>query len=236
MNNDLLLNDDLSWFEPVRVNLLSEWQTKTVIDDGKGNLEPLACSLLQFVNTATGHLSLACSLHGEAEQIEKLLSTPCFDDDPVVFFRLLLFLLDEFTARMKECSKLFGKDPFPKQPTIISVWTNRYAKHRTALLVRHHAQHLFEDEPRFNTALTGLNKHGKIELINTEWLKAHRTADIPGANRDLQSLVLIPPLTQFLTAAIGYYGDFLHFACLMPQALEQFQSPHHWNPIDLMKT
>jgi hypothetical protein len=233
MSNDMLLDNDLSWFEAVRINLLVEWQKSTVIDNGKGDVESLACSILQAANVGTGHLSVACSLNNEAEQIEKLLTTTCFDDEPVVFFRLLLFLLDEFTARMQECSNLIQNRAFPRQPVLISVWTNRYAKHRTAILIQHHAQHLFEDEPRFGAALASLRKHGKIQFIDTSWLKAHAKADIAGANRDIQSVVIVPPLIDFLTAAIHYYSDFRNFACSIPKALEQFQSPHHWKPIDL---
>jgi hypothetical protein len=233
MSNDLLLHDDLAWFAAVRSRLLNEWQTKTVVSSGKGDVESLACSILQAVNISTGHLSLACSLQSEAAQIEKLLNTICFDDDPVLFFRLFLFLLDEFTDRMQECSNLIQQRAFPEQPKLISVWTNRYAKHRTAILIQHHAQHLFEDEPEFGAAIAKLKKHGKIEFIDTAWLKTPQKADIAGANRDLQSVVIIPPLIHFLLEAIQYYSDFRQFACSAPKALEQFQSEHHWKPIDL---
>jgi hypothetical protein len=235
MSNDVLLYDDLSWFESVRSGLRSEWQTKTVVKSTAGGIESLACSLLQAVDTGTGHLSLACSLNSEADQIEKLLDTTCFDDDPVLFFRLLLFLLDEFTARMQECYRLIGKHPAPKQPDLISVWSNRYAKHRTTILIQHHAQHVFEDEPRFGVTIDTLQKHGKIEFIDTNWLKANPKADPVSANRDLHSVVVIPQLIHFLTGAIRYYADFRAQACSLSRALEQFQSPHHWNPLDLTK-
>lgn len=231
----MLLYDDVSWFKPIRENLLNEWQTKTEVASPDGDPEPMACSILQAVNTATGHLSLACSLQSEAEQIEKLLNTTCFDDDPVVFFRLLLFLLDEFTARMQECYGLLGLRKAPKQPILISIWTNRYAKHRTAILIQHHAQHLFEDEPYFTGARTALDALGKITFVDTEWLKSNQRVNLASANQDQQAVVIVPKQIEFLKDAIQYFSDFRSYACSNPKALEQFQSPHHSKPLDLIR-
>src|SRR5437879_1330784 len=108
MSNDILLYDDVSWFASIRQNLLSEWQTKTVVASPGRDIESLACSILQAVNNSVGHLSLACSLQSEAHQIETLLNRTCFDNDPVLFFRVLLFLFHEFTARMKDRYRLLG--------------------------------------------------------------------------------------------------------------------------------
>jgi hypothetical protein len=223
----MLLHDDLSWFTAIRSHLLNEWRGKTVIASGKGDVESLACSILQAVNLGTGHLSLACSLESDSEQIEKFLNTTCFDDDPVLFFRLLLFLLDEFTARMQECSDLILKRGFRDQPTLISIWTNRYAKHRTAILIQHHAQHLFQDEPKFTETVSTLTNRGKTEFIDTDWLKSHQKADIVRANQDLKSVVIVPSLIQLLSETIQYFTDFRQFACSHRKELEQFQSPHH---------
>ena len=234
MSKEILLYDDVSWFKSLRENLLNEWQTKTVVASSAGDVETMACSILQAVKRATGHLSLACSLQSEAEQIEKLLNTTCFDDDPVVFFRLLLFLLDEFTARMQEFYGLLGKHNAPKQPILISIWTNRYAKHRTAILIQHHAQHLFEDEPRFAAAMTSLHARGKTTFVDTAWLKASPSVDLASANQDQQAVVIVPRQIEFLKDAIQYFSDFRGYACSNSKALEQFQSPHHWNPLDLI--
>ena len=237
MSNELLQNDDVSWFKAIREDLLNEWQTKTIVTVPAGDVETLACSIHQAANKATGHLSLACSLQTEAEQIEKLLTTTCFDDDPVLFFRLLLFLLDEFTARMEECYGLLGKPSAPKQPVLISVWTNRYAKHRTAILIQHHAQHLFEDEPGFVIVMNSLLARGKITFVDTEWLKTHSRVDMASANQanqDQQVVVIVPRQTGFLNDAIQYFTHFCAYACSNPKALEQFQSPHHPKLLDLI--
>jgi hypothetical protein len=236
MSNDILLYDDLSWFTPARENLLRLWERDTVFTCPDGSVESLACSILRVVDRKTGHLSIACSLHSEADQIEKLLNTTCFDGDPVVFFRLLLFLLDEFTARMHECYQVLSGKRGPKQPVLISIWTNRYAKHRTAILIQHHAQHLFLDEPRHAAAVSSLLKLEKILFIDTSWLKTNLKPDLPTANRDQHAVVLVPKLSEFVTEAIQYYAAFRTFACSDPKALEQFQSPHHWDPFDLTKS
>jgi hypothetical protein len=136
---------------------------------------------------------------------------------------------------MEECYKLLGKRPGPKQPESISIWTNRYAKHRTAILIQHHAQHLFEDETRFSVALNSLRARGRIAFVDTAWLKTNQGVDLTSANRDQQSVVVVPKLAGFLVDAIGYYGAFRGYACSVPKALEQFQSPHHWNPLELEK-
>ena len=226
MSNELLL-DDISWFRPVRENMLNEWQTKTTITSSEGAVDSLACSLARAVNLSAGHLSISCSLHNEANQIEKLFLTTCFDDDPVLFFRFFLFLIDEFTARLEDCYKLLGKIPKPKQPDLISIWTNRYAKHRTAILIQHHARHLFFDDLHTDQTIEKLKCEGNVVFIDTNWLKRNPEADPSSANQNLKAVLIVPRFNEFFSATIDYYSLFRDFACSKPIELAQFQSPHH---------
>lgn len=232
MSNDLLLEDN-AWFKPAREALLESWLTKTAVaspDDGE---DSLACSLVHAVKKDAGHLSIACSLDSEADQIEKLLKTTGFDDDPVFFFRVFLFLFDEFTARLEECYRLLKHKPVPKQPELISVWTNRYAKHRTAILIQHHAQHLFRDDPKNAEAIQKLNVSSSVTFIDTDWLKANRKADPVAANQNRHAVVIVPPLIDLQSAAIEYFIGFRNVAYANANQLEQFQSPHHLNILSL---
>lgn len=231
MSNELLFLDCSKWFPKLRESLHAEWQVQTVIPSPHGGTDSLACSLLHAINPSTGHLSLACSLSSETDQIEKLLTTVCFDDDPVLFFRLLLFLLDEFTARLEECFCLLGHPSPPKQPSLISVWTNRYAKHRTAILIQHHAQHVFSDDPNCDEFLFEAEAEANLIIIDTAWLKTNTKVNIPVANQGRHAFVIVPELRSFVIEAANYYRAFRDYACANPRMLEQFQSSHHLGPL-----
>jgi hypothetical protein len=232
MSNELLAPDSSEWFPTLRESLLAEWQTKTVVPSPGGGTDSLACSLLHAIDPSTGHLSLACSLNSETDQIEQLLTTVCFDDDPVLFFRFLLFLLDEFTARLEECYHLLNQPHPPKQPNLIIIWTNRYAKHRTAILIQHHAQHVFSDDPDCDVYLREAKNQASLTIIDTDWLKTNTEVNIPAANQGDHAIVVVPELRAFVVEAVNFYRAFRDYACANPRMLEQFQSPHHLGPLD----
>lgn len=227
MSFNLLLPEDATWFPGVRTSLHNEWQAKTKIRSPDGEWDTLACNLHHAVPKQGGHLSIACSLNDETDQLVKVLQSTCYDDDPVLFFRVFLFLIDEFSARLEECYPLLGHVPATKQPELISVWTNRYAKHRTAILIQHHALHVFLDDPRGQRVVPVLLQQPHVMVIDTDWLKAHQKPEPLDAKAPRHAVVIIPPLSEFLNLTIGYYRAFWQFACSVPKALDQFQSPHH---------
>ena len=142
-------------------------------------------------------------------------------------------MLDEFTARLEECYGLFGQKPIPKQPSLISVWTNRYAKHRTAILIQHHAQHLFFNDPKSAEVIGKLKVRGDVVFIDTDWLKANPEANPAVANQNHHAVVIVPQLEDFLLDVISYYAKFRDDACANAKQLEQFQSPHHLKLLSL---
>jgi hypothetical protein len=232
MSNELLVPNSSWWFPELRESLIAEWQNQTTIPSPHGGTDSLACSLLHSINPSTGHLSIACSLSSETDQIEKLLTTDCFNDDPVLFFRLLLFLLDEFTARLEECYCLLGHPSVPKQPSLISIWTNRYAKHRTTIAIQHHAQHVFSDDPCCDRHLRIAKTKASLTIIDTDWLKTNTKVNISVANQSGHAIVVVPKFWSFVVETINYYRAFRDYACSNPRMLQQFQSPYHLGPLD----
>src|SRR5262245_53204115 len=90
--------EETNWLHRVQPELFKLWYSET--KNAPGNAAgTLACRI-----RSTGgpkHQSLPCAMLQEANEIGLFLSSTCFNDQPVAFFRLYAFLLDEFTDRMR---------------------------------------------------------------------------------------------------------------------------------------
>jgi len=213
------------WFPPSRAALAQLWHSRTTMTRD-GSTQQIVCSLLDVACNTSGHLSLPCAIADEADQIQAFLNSHCFDDRPQLFFRLLLILLDEFTECLCKATVLCGaKKKSLKQPDLLSIWTNHYAKHRQAIIIQHHAEHYFTEDL---TACLRLSPLGmKILPIDTEWLKKNPSANLEDANADKRAVIVVPKLSEFVAVAIDLYVEFVNFCKSNPAALERFHSLHH---------
>lgn len=234
--------DDLSWFAPLREELSTHWHNQCETITGS------ACdahSTLMFegiVDSKEGHISLARSLIAEQMQIQSLLNASAFDSDPALFWRMLLFLLDEFCNRIEACFRFFGGND--KAPRVLSRWNNTYGKHRTLLFLQHFLVHLFEDNPGNSGVIGYIRSHaesasvcllsGFIErnLIVFDGPTKHYQViceeKVEEANESAVPVLIVPPLQQQLDLALSFYQDFVILARSQPEKVRLFQSKNHW--------
>jgi hypothetical protein len=203
--------------------------------------EDTCCQLFSdVVDMNDGHISIACSLLEEQEQITDLLSHSGFNNSPILFFKLLLFLLDEFTERISKCYVLLGNMQV-KQPKLLSLWANKYAKHRLALFIQHHVRHVFYDcDQRIYQALSGRDKIDgmclrsgylpeTVFVLDHKWLENNTGhSEINLTNKETVPTILIPPLQNFIDETLVFYRNFIDFAKQKPEGLKRFQSNFHW--------
>jgi len=228
MKHNLVWCDDLAWFKLVRQTLLAEW----VINWKRraGIVEPCKCTSLfaDVVDPQEEHISLACSIADEYQQVTELLGSEGFDLDPVLFFRLYLYMLDEFTSRIQECYKLIAGTR-PRQPYRISLWANRYAKHKAALFIMHHAIHVFADGhqnmypllERTEGEIGGMClRTGVLPeclfVLNEEWFKKNESPSLALSNKQVVPTIAIPPLKTFLDETMSYLSTFIAEARARP--------------------
>ena len=112
------------------------------------------------------------------------------------------------------------------------MFTDGYAKHRTSILIQHHAQHVFADDPNCDVFLSEARTEANLTIIDTDWLKTNNKVNISIANRSRHAFVLVPKLWDFVIEAVNFYSSFRDYACANPRMLEQFQSPHHMGPLN----
>jgi hypothetical protein len=238
VKHSLVWLDDLTWFKPTREALLTSWVGGCESFLAYPHDDPCGQLFSDVVDIQKGHVSLACSLVDDQAQITALLNSEGFDTDPILFFRLLLFLLDEFTERISESYQLLGEKK-RKQPTKISLWANKYAKHKLIFFIQHHARHVFQDghEPMYEALARGAQggfclRSGflpeRVMILDESWLRSTPTPQISSANREEVPAVLIPKFQGFINAALDYYRDFVTYAKSKPKELEKFQSQYHW--------
>jgi hypothetical protein len=98
---DLLPPGEAAWLPPVREYLLLTWRAARAPSD-----DPLVCVLAHPMGGP--HLSLPCAVGSDDQSIERFLRQSGFDDDPVTFTRLLMFLLDDFVESLGYCYRLAG--------------------------------------------------------------------------------------------------------------------------------
>ena len=109
MAHGLAWCEDLKWFPPTREKMAVLWNTECESFVGHACDECCADIFSDVIDVSKGHVSIACSLVAEQQQISDLLASSGFDRNPVFFFRQLVFLLDEFTERIRQCYELLGQ-------------------------------------------------------------------------------------------------------------------------------
>ena len=223
MKHNLAWDDDLSWFKPVRQRLLAKWVHTW--NEHAGIIEPYKCTVLfgDIVDLNNGRISIACSIADEYQQVTDLLDSEGFDLNPILFFRLYLYLLDEFTSRIQESHNLITGTK-PRQPARISIWANKYAKHKAVLFIMHHAIHIFADgHPSMYPLLE--KTEGEIEgmclrtgilpetlaVFNEKWFEKNARPNAL-SNKEAVPAIAIPPLMDFLHDGIEYFLAFVNEA------------------------
>jgi len=228
----------LNWFPQARLGLWNFWDQQSRMVFG---CDPAtACGVLfsDVLDLSKGHVSIACALIDDHSQITKLLSSSAFDADPRMFFRVLVFLLDEYTERICETYKLIGERS-PKQPEIISIWANKYAKHKLRLFVYHHPIHVFaEANPVMHASLESGGVRGgyclrsgivpeNLFAITEKWLKQTKQPDSSQTNAEEVPAIVVPPLQSFLDPALRHAKGLIDAAKQKPEELKKYQSEYH---------
>lgn len=222
------------WLGQLQFELSKKWTTTTKHQPGAtGNT--WACEIYHGCNTCHEHLSLPCSLLAEANEIGAFLNAPCYSDEPSTFLRFYLIILSEFTSQLAGGSKLIGLPPGGK-PRELSIWANRWAKHRLQILLQHHPLIAFADaygsqwpaaEKRLRTELlidSCGNSHTS-RIIDTIWLKQdHDHQPHPDANGPGRAIIIVPPMMTFLEEVIRYFRQFVDACLKVPDRIRAFES------------
>lgn len=228
MDDPVLFAEDYAWFQATRARLVATWHQRAREVDGDGRDRSTLCRLFDVV-PGPGHPSLPCSLGVEADGISEFLGSDSFDRKPVQFVRLLLFLLDEFTDYLAKCQKLLTGTT-AKQPKLISVWTNRFAKHKEGVLKRHHPSYIFLDSPIPQGVCERARDRG-VEVIDTDWLEANPrlkdNVDTEAANAAGTSVIVVPRLQEFLDEALAHQAEFIEQALEHVDQLAAYRSADH---------
>lgn len=223
------------WLPALQDHLFRRWTTTTRHTLAGTSGWSWACEIAGACRACNEHLSLPCSLAAEGNAIASFLSARCYADDPTAFLRLYLIVLSEFCGQLEQLSKLMSLE-LKRKPQAVSLWANRWAKHRLQILLQHHPRVVFADaygdrwpvvEEAFRT-VNFTDKCGRVlskQLIGRQWLEEfHGIKPHPHANRTEVTIVLVPPLATFLDEMMGYYRGFVD-ACLgKPEQLRQFEA------------
>lgn len=221
---ELLPPGSPDWFPAVRADLSAAWRQR------RGN-EPETALACRLANPAdgTGHLSLPCSLANDDGTIEEFLGGASLDENPPRFLRLFLFLLDDFVESLQRAYKFAGTKNPPRAPDLISIWTNRFAKHRQNVLILHHPTYLFLDHPTAGPWHDAAQKAQNLTIVDTDWLKARSSnpdAQALGVNQN-PSIIQVPKLRDFLDGALVFYDGFVNECAKTPAVLKGFETPDH---------
>lgn len=211
---------DTSWFPVIRERAATLWRAGRTARE-----TPLACAIQ--ADSGAGHVSVPCALADDDQAVLDLLEASFADDDPVRFVRMLLLLLDDFLESLEDARRLLGGTGRVDPPKIVSVWTNRFAKHRQSLLVLHHPSYLFVDHPDAWRWMTPIRAATNVTDIGQKWLEdrgAARPDAIALRANDHPAVVLVPRLADFLEPSLKYYREFLKWAAARPDELAKFRT------------
>ena len=226
--------DDAVWLKPAQERLYQEWAVTTGHRPDASN-GTWACEIAYGCRTCNEHLSIPCSLLQEANEIADFLSHSCYSD-AVTFLRLYLIILSQFVNQLEDVARLIGV-PIGRPPTLVTVWANRWAKHRL-----HYLSSIIEicfgqsrrragaNRPKLSTckAVDDCGKEHPVKVIDYDWLAraVGKEPDLNDANDDQQAVLAVPPLMTFLRATIRYFREFVDACLARPELVRKFQSEH----------
>lgn len=224
------------WFETSVARLHEHWSKATGHSgECRDVRRRLACEILSRCGTGDRHLSVGCSVGSEADEIGQFLMHPWSSGNPLLFFRLYLIILSEFVRGLNRVADLIGfklADP----PTKITVWCNKFAKHRQDILIQHHPIYVFADSygntwSEFESLLPTMHfidrcgNRRPLTIIDYRWLVSEkRERSIEQANSNLQPVVVVPPWMEFMECTIRYFQNFVSACVSQPERFRQFES------------
>ncbi len=222
------------WLVRTQEALFQKWSSTTGHRPGAGR-NTWACEIYRGCTTCQEHLSLPCSLLSEANEIGAFLTTRCFADDPAIFLRLYLIILSEFIGQLEGAAEVMDLR-IGKKPHLVSLWANRWGKHRLQILLQHHPGLAFADQYgskwaevekdiRTGTIVDRCGNNHAARVIDTNWLEQHHGKRLnPDANGPGRTVILVPPMMDFLDPTIRYFRGFVD-ACLKdPERIRRFES------------
>ena len=224
------------WFAPTRRRLYDKWATIT----GHGVVagpHRWACEIYHGCQTCNEHLSIPCSLAREAFLVAQFLNKDWADDEMLLFLKNYLITLDEFGSDLESVAKTLGVSCPRKPPDLVSAWCNNFAKHHLCLLIQHHPIYIMADSvgdqwPAFAAALPTsrfVDRCGNsrpLEIIDRKWFGRDRARDAVSANGERQTVVVVPPLMDFLDETITYFRAFVDACNAESELVKKFESQH----------
>lgn len=224
------------WFNNTRQQLFKAWRNRTG-HSAECRPQRWACEISQKCGRAGQHLSIPCSVGLDADELGIFLKPNGYADHPVIYFRLYLMMLYEFTDTLRMLGERLSLS-LPHRPKELSDWANCFAKHRSLFQLQHHPAYAFADAcgPAWKQFfavigdkqfIDGCNNRRPITVIDHAWLcDDKRKRDVSITNGPPQPVVLIPPLEDFLVSTMDYFRQFVD-ACLQhPLAVQQYESMH----------
>lgn len=226
------------WIRPIRERLAEQWCLVTNHPGVKVNEGDWASSINNAFPDIKGHMSLPCSIRGQADEIGFFLMSDGMDDHPQLFLKMYLFLLAEFCGQLQDMAGLLGFK-VRADCKLSKMWNNRWSKHNLSILLQHHPQIIFADElgadwHHATTDLTSIfftgpaGKRRDITRIDTEWLSKSQKPDLSKPPLgETGAVVLVPPLRDFLCETMDFFCSFLVTAVEHPSSLLKLANPDH---------
>lgn len=223
------------WFETLIVALRGKW-AKTG-HTGKRRSGRWACEVFNKCSTCNEHVSIACSLAGEADNVGLFLGKSWEAEEFSLFSQLYLIMLCEFVRNLQKVGDVVGVE-LPNPPKRVLVWGNNFAKHRLHILVQHHpawvvADAYGDDWQEFQKIVPSCGvvdrcgvRHD-IEVIDYDWLADLGRRKCGEANSDRHPVFVIPPLGEFLDDTMRYFRRFVDVCLANESLLRQFESEHY---------
>lgn len=226
--------DSSNWLKNVQKLLFKKWSSSTHHKAGASH-GTWACEIYHGCSTCNEHLSLPCSLLEEANEIAVLLESDSLTKYPSTYFRLYLLILSEFVAQLEQSASLI-KLKVSKKPRHVSLWANRWAKHKLQILLQHHPVMLFADafdcsDSELRKELSNkpmIDKCGnemKLRIIDNDWLESNHGIRLNNdANGPGRAVILVPQLMSFLDETIEYYRSFVDACLKVPEKIREYES------------
>jgi hypothetical protein len=224
------------WFNKARRNLFETWRDRTG-HDAQCSPQRWACEIARRCERSGQHLSIPCSVGLDADEIGLFLKPNGYADDPIIFLRLYLMMLYEFTDALRKVNQQLELK-LPERPKNLVIWSNQFAKHRAHLHFQHHPAYAFADcygpawKGFYAVAHTkhfidGCGNRRPLAIIDQAWLcDEERKRDESITNGLPQALILVPPLAEFLASTMDYFRMFVDACLRQPDAVRQFESLH----------
>jgi hypothetical protein len=224
------------WFNKTRQQLFESWRARTG-HDAQCDPRRWACEISSRCQRGGQHLSIPCSVGLDADELALLLKPGGYADHPVIYIRLYLMMLYEFTDTLHTLGKRLKFD-LPDRPDRLKIWANCFAKHRALFQLQHHPGYAFADmygpaAKQFFAVvhakhfIDGCNNRRPLSIIDYRWFRnEERKQDGAVTNGPAQAIILVPPLEDFLSMTMDYFRKFVDACLRNQQSIQEYESMH----------